>query len=71
MSETKTNFKNELKPAASLTLTFSLPILQHNLIHQNDPLVSYSSCSSTLVRGFRVGPTPVIRKIVREEKEGI
>ena len=35
------------------------------------PLVSYSSCSSTLVRGFRVGPTPVIRKIVREEKEGI
>ena len=34
------------------------------------PLVSYSSCSSTLVRGFRVGPTPVIRKIVGEEKKG-
>ena len=27
--------------------------------------------SSSLVRGFRVGPTPVIRKIVGEEKEGI
>ena len=37
MSETKTNFKNELKPAASLILTFSLPILQHYHIHQNAP----------------------------------
>ena len=36
------------------------------------PSNSYSCrSSSTLVRGFRVGPTPVIRKIVgREEKEG-
>ena len=37
MSETKTNFKNELKSAASLILTFSLPILQHYHIHQNAP----------------------------------
>ena len=37
MSETKTNFKNELKSAASLILTFSLPILHHYHIHQNAP----------------------------------
>ena len=37
MSETKTNFKNELKSAASLILTFSLLILQHYYIHQNAP----------------------------------
>ena len=37
MSETKTNFKNELKSATSLILTFSLPILQHYHIHQNAP----------------------------------
>ena len=40
MSETKTNFKNELKSAASLILTFSLPILQHYHIHQNAPSVA-------------------------------
>ena len=39
MSETKTNFKNELKSAASLILTFSLPILHHYQIHQNAPCV--------------------------------
>ena len=37
LSETITNFKNELKSAASLILTFSLPILQHYHIHQNAP----------------------------------
>jgi len=37
LSETKTNFKIELKSAASLILTFSLPILQHYHIHQNAP----------------------------------
>ena len=37
MSETKTNFKNELKSAASLIFTFSLPISQHYHIHQNAP----------------------------------
>ena len=40
MSETKTNFKNELKSAASLILIFSLPILHHYHIHQNAPGVS-------------------------------
>merc|ERR1711978_620679 len=39
MSETKTNFKNELKSAASLILTFSLQIFQHYHIHQNAPKV--------------------------------
>ena len=43
MSETKTNFKNELKSAASLILTFSLPILQHYHIHQNAPLKDLGS----------------------------
>ena len=37
MSETKTNFKNELKSAASLILTFYQPILQHYHIYQNAP----------------------------------
>ena len=37
MSETKTYFKNELKSAASLILTFSLPILHHYHNHQNAP----------------------------------
>ena len=37
LSETKTNFKNELKSAASLILTFPLPISQHYHIHQNAP----------------------------------
>ena len=37
MSETKTNFKNELKSAASLILTFFLPILPHYQNHQNVP----------------------------------
>ena len=42
MSETKANFKNELKSATSLILTFSLPILQHYHIHQNAPATRIS-----------------------------
>ena len=39
LTETETNFKNELKSATSLILTFSQPILQHYHIHQNAPVV--------------------------------
>ena len=48
MSETKTNFKNELKSAASLILTFSLPILQYYHIHQNAPKVSTPTQASEI-----------------------
>ena len=41
LSEAKTNSKNELKSAASLMLTFSLPILQHYHIHQNAPKMTF------------------------------
>ena len=37
MLETKTHFKNELKSAASLILTFSLPFLPHYQNHLNAP----------------------------------
>ena len=37
MSETKTNFKNQLKLVASLILTFSLPFLSHYQNHLNAP----------------------------------
>ena len=39
MESTKTNFKNELKSAASLILTFSLPFLQRYQNHRNAPPV--------------------------------
>ena len=37
MSETKTNFKNQLKLVASLILKFSLPFLGHYQNHLNAP----------------------------------
>jgi hypothetical protein len=37
LSETKTNFKNQLKLVASLILTFSLPFLPHYQNHLNAP----------------------------------
>ena len=52
------------------------PCLGHLFLAKSCSLIIYFSSSSqhsssSLVRGFRVGPTPVIRKIVGEEKEGI
>ena len=52
------------------------PCLGHLFRAKSCSVIIYFSSSSqhsssSLVRGFRVGPTPVIRKIVGEEKEGI
>ena len=41
LSEAKTNSKNELKSAASLMLTFSLPILQHYHIHFDSSVLAF------------------------------
>ena len=47
LSETKTNFKNELKSAASQILTFFLQILPHYQNHQN------ARCVLILLRGTK------------------